>query len=71
MKKHSVNKAAIPSAHMHSIIASQKLQDAVKKVKKHVTNVPPPDEATWLLLNKIAKESPFCYYYKSNSNDML
>jgi hypothetical protein len=71
MKKHSVNKSAVSAAHIHSIIASQKLQDAVKKVKKHVTSVPPPDEATLLLLNKIAKESPFCYYYKSKSNDML
>ena len=72
MKKHSVSKSTVPAAHIHSILASQKLQDAVKKVKKHVVDVPPPpDEATLLLLNKIAKESPFCYYYKSKSHDML
>jgi len=83
MKKHSANKLPTPS--IHSIIATQKLMDAHKRRNKAAvvatttatittaitTTVPPPDEETLLQLNKIAKQSPFCFYYKSKSNDLL
>ena len=82
MKKHSVNKFPVPS--IHSIVATQKLPGIDNRRKKApvattVTTtmattsatVPPPDEETLLLLNKIAKESPFCFYYKGRSDDML
>jgi len=82
MKKHPVNKLPIPS--IHSIIATQKLLDADKRRKKAtviITTsisatataaiVPQPDEETLMLLNKKAKESPFCFYYKGKSNDLL
>jgi hypothetical protein len=55
---------------LHSIVATQKLLVSSKK-EKHPATVPPPDEATLLHLNKIAKESPFCYYYKGRTNDLL
>ena len=74
MKKHSVNKLPAPS--IHSIIATQKLHDVDrKKTKTPVisvpSSVPPPDEATLLHLNKLAKESPFCFYYKDRPNGLL
>ena len=85
MKKHSANKLPTPS--IHSIIATQKLMDAHKRSSKAAviattatataiittttTTVPPPDEETLLQLNKIAKQSPFCFYYKGKSNDLL
>lgn len=68
MKKHPVNKVVTSS--LHSIFATQKLHDAGKKQPKHAS-VPPPDEETLLMLNRIAKESPFCFYYKGKSNDLL
>ena len=73
MKKHPVNKTAVPPIHsLRSIVATQKLQDTARKSSKLTVAVPPPpDEETLLLLNKIAKESPFCYYYKGRSNDTL
>jgi len=70
MKKHSVNKPHVPV--LHSILATQKLHDHGKKEKILPDGVPPPpDEATLLMLNKLAKESPFCYYYKGKTNDTL
>lgn len=75
MKKHSVNKLPVPS--IHSIIATQKLHETGRRAKTSpitttaASVVPPPDEETLLMLNKIAKESPFCFYYKGRSNDVL
>ena len=74
MKKHPVNKLPVPS--IHSIIATQKLHGIHGRTKKSpavatTSTVPPPDEETLLMLNKIAKESPFCFYYKGKSNDLL
>ena len=74
MKKHSVNKLPVPS--IHSIIATQKLHETGRRTKTSpvttsASAVPQPDEETLLMLNKIAKESPFCFYYKGRSNDVL
>lgn len=74
MKKHPVNK--LPAPAMHSIIATQKLHDADKKkrpapVISVASTVPPPDEEWLLHVNKIAKQSPFCFYFKGKSNDLL
>jgi hypothetical protein len=74
MKKHPVSKFPAPS--LHSIVATQKLHDADNRKKQApvisvASTVPPPDEATLLHVNKIAKESPFCFYYKSKLNDLL
>ena len=71
MKKHPVNKFPTPS--IHSIIATRKPQNAGKKRKNQTDGaaIPPPDEATLMHLNKIARESPFCYYYKGRTNDTL
>jgi hypothetical protein len=71
MKKHSVNKVSTPS--IHAIMATQKLQEpaVVKSITQHTATVPPPDEETLLLLNKLAKQSPFCHYFKGKSNDLL
>jgi hypothetical protein len=41
-----------------------------KKPKKQKT-FPPPDEACCLRLNAIAKEYPFCIYYREKSHDPL
>ncbi len=74
MKKHPVNKTTVPAIHsLHPVSGTQKLQDipGKKSSKLTVAVPPPPDEATLELLNKIAKESPFCYYFKGKSNDTL
>ncbi len=41
-----------------------------KKVKKQ-KQIPPPDEESCMRLNAMAKQSPFCTYYKEKSYDPL
>jgi hypothetical protein len=46
------------------------IEKRYKKIKKQHTT-PPPDEESCSRLNAIAREYPFCIYYREKNNDPL
>jgi hypothetical protein len=42
-----------------------------KKIRKQSVIPPPPDEESCSRLNAMAREYPFCIYYREKSNDPL
>jgi hypothetical protein len=69
MKKQlQVNNSSQPLRSIVVIPNSQPLlTNGIEKQKV----VQQPDEATIKRLNSLAKQSPFCYYYREKENDSL
>jgi hypothetical protein len=58
---------ALPAGTLHAVFAVKK----TRLVKKHTDVVAHPDEETITRLNALAKQSPFCYYYRVKEHDVL
>jgi hypothetical protein len=69
MKKQSVS-YPVPGLPVQSLIVSGRKESHRKREKK-APLVAPPDEEKITRLNNIAKESPFCFYYKEKNNGFL
>ena len=59
----------VPVPPMNALTTPANLPVSAKD--KNANVVPPPDEEKLMRLNKIASESPFCFYYKEKRNDLL
>jgi hypothetical protein len=63
----SMELPAITKKLTHGIVRRK----ANRKAGSILNTVPPPSEETIRLLNSIAREYPFCVYYKQKVNDPL
>jgi hypothetical protein len=70
MKKQPFTNYPVPVPNIKSLpISGRQLPDSKKE--KKAPEVTPPDEEKLIRLNNIAKESPFCFYYKEKNNGFL
>ncbi len=69
MKKHvQVHPNSQP---LRSLVVMPKKQLLLTSGAEKQKTVQQPDEATIKRLNELAKESPFCYYYREKEHDSL
>lgn len=70
MKKQSATNYPVPVSSIPLLIVPAATSSHAKKEKK-VPKVTPPDEEKITRLNNLAKESPFCFYYKERNKDFM
>jgi hypothetical protein len=68
MKKKS--NQAYPLSPLPSLFKTVSISEATRPKRKKQKPLPPSEE-TVLRLNDLAKQSPFCFYYREKDNDVL